>query len=362
MRFKLSRYFIAVGLTCVSVVFANEAPVVDAQQQQQNNNVASTQPEESSGGGWQQMASDSNQSNTQQNQTAPVSNIQPTPVQSYSQPSETSVPVSGSVDMRVSRLEQQMSNYSQMNLPQQVSDLRQQVSSLQGQIEVDQHDLSTLTNQQKLYYQDIEQQLSQLKPTTPTAGVTTPSTKMTSPANSKAFTSAGAENAALTPASTVSTTDNVTPATTTPTTQTAVSNQTGTALLGDTDAYGKAFHALSKKHFTQAQTDFTQYLSVYPQGHFAVNAHFWLGEIALMNQKYDAATKQFQTVVAQYPTSSKVSDAKLKIAMIHAAIGKTNIARREYAEIRKAYPGTTAAQLASIRLQQLTNATSVSMQ
>jgi len=51
--------------------------------------------------------------------------------------------------------------------------------------------------------------------------------------------------------------------------------------------------------------------------------------------------------------------AKLKIAMIHAAIGKMNLARTEFTQISKTYPGTTAAQLANIRLQQLANATSV---
>jgi tol-pal system protein YbgF len=91
-----------------------------------------------------------------------------------------------------------------------------------------------------------------------------------------------------------------------------------------------------------------------------MNAHFWLGELGLMHEKYDAALKQFQMVVSQYPKSNKVPDAKLKIAMIRAATGKLDVARQEFKEIRKSYPGTTAAQLASIRLQQLANATSTS--
>lgn len=81
-----------------------------------------------------------------------------------------------------------------------------------------------------------------------------------------------------------------------------------------------------------------------------------------MGQHYGVATKQFQMVVTDYPKSNKVSDAELKIAMIHAATGKTTLAQKEFTHIRKTYPGTTAAQLASIRLQQLANATSVSVQ
>ena len=78
-----------------------------------------------------------------------------------------------------------------------------------------------------------------------------------------------------------------------------------------------------------------------------------MGEIALMDQKYDVAEKEFKTVITQYPKSNKVSDARLKIAMIHAATGDTDKARAEFTKIKKDYPGSTAAQLASIRLQQL---------
>ncbi|MCX7124817.1 MAG: tol-pal system protein YbgF, partial [Gammaproteobacteria bacterium] len=139
-------------------------------------------------------------------------------------------------------------------------------------------------------------------------------------------------------------------------------NQKKVPSLSDADSYGKAFHSLSDKHFKSAEAEFHSYLSDYPKGHFAVNAHFWLGEIALMGQHYGVATKQFQMVVTDYPKSNKVSDAELKIAMIHAATGKTTLAQKEFTHIRKTYPGTTAAQLASIRLQQLANATSVSVQ
>ena len=48
--------------------------------------------------------------------------------------------------------------------------------------------------------------------------------------------------------------------------------------------------------------------------------------------------------------------------MIHAGTGKMSLARTEFTQIRKQYPGSTAAQLASIRLQQLANVTSTSVQ
>ena len=57
--------------------------------------------------------------------------------------------------------------------------------------------------------------------------------------------------------------------------------------------------------------------------------------------------------VNEFPKSNKVPDARLKMAMINYTQGKSAQARKELQGIKKQYPGTTAAQLASIQLQQL---------
>ncbi|OGT50200.1 MAG: tol-pal system protein YbgF, partial [Gammaproteobacteria bacterium RIFCSPHIGHO2_12_FULL_38_11] len=392
MQLKLSKiYLTAIILLCgISLTsLAHEAPVVDVQQQQETlDNTA--QPVESTGGEWQPVSSENNASTntatadngttaSQQNEWQPVSaqqnNAQPNVQQvnvAQSSNVQTATPVQeealaptnrdGSVKQRVSRLEQQVTNYTQMNLPQQVSDLQQQNAALKGQLEIAQHNLQTVTDQQKSYYQDLQQQIAQLeknkKPVATQASdeTSTAFTKKDSiPKDDKTVvadntpSSSTMDNSQLT---TGSSADQATASTDLSTTKKLPS-------LSDADSYDKAFRLLSNKHFNGAKTAFSNYLSDYPQGRFAVNAHFWLGEIALMNQHYQAADKQFKTVVADYPKSTKVPDAELKIAMIHAATGKTTTAQKEFKAIRKTYPGTTAAQLASIRLQQLANATSV---
>lgn len=362
---KLRTTLTAIGLVCCGVssaVFAHEAPVVDIQQQQQEASV-STQAEGSTGGSWQPVASNNASSDAAQQggwqsanaetggQAATVqTSAAPIPTQEYSAPS-------GSVNHRVARLEQQIANYNQMNLPQQVSDLQQKNAALQGQLEVAQHTLKTVTDQQKLYYQDLEQQITQLekqKGIKPTKLSDNSASDNTTSDTSSAFTKKADIPAA---------TDNTNNASADQTDQSSAApvnllSQKKLPSLSDADTYGKAFRSLSNKHFDAAQTEFHDYLSEYPQGHFAVNAHFWLGEIGLMHQKYDLALAQFKTVVSDYPSSNKVSDAKLKIAMIHAAMGKMDLARTEFKQICKSYPGSTAAQLASIRLQQLANVTS----
>lgn len=391
MRFR--KLFLSTLIFCSFslAAFAHEAPVEDlSQQPQQDNTAVSTQPEESSGGSWQPVTSDNanSKSATQDNAWQPVSTVKNNSMPANESPltdrtdrtyqstplQESSSAPSGTVDRRVARLEQQVSNYTQMNLPQQVSDLQQKNAQLQGQLEVAQHNLKTLTDQQKLYYQDLQQQIAQLEKQKSEAAAAKASADKTNKTNKTSSNKKDdtADNGFVKkdniPTSNASSDsdDNSKTANTAQLTSTTPSSNDNVSVkvpsLSDADSYGKAFRSLSDKHFDMAQTEFHQYLTDYPKGHFAVNAHFWLGEIALMHEKYGVATKQFQTVVSQYPASTKVPDAKLKIAMIDAARGKMELARSEFTQIRKLYPGSTAAQLASIRLQQLANATSVDAQ
>ena len=312
------KFFLTTLLGCsISfATFSHEAPVVDAQQ-----DTASTQIE-STGAEWQSMPNaKKNDSDNPQNvqndaqlsvQNETTNTTQTNNTQNNTQTDLAPAPV-GSIDQRVSRLEQQISNLTRMNLPQQVNDLHQTVSQLQGQLQVQDRDTKTLTTQQTNFYQDLQQQIAQLK---------------------KSNNLPSSESAAMT--------------------KNTISANNQSATSDDAGTYGKAFQLVSARHFKQAKTGFENYLEKFPKGRFVANARFWLGEIAMSSKDYDEATTQFQDIISQYPTSSKVPDAKLKLATIHAATGKTDVARAEFTQITKSYSGSTAAQLASIQLQQLT--------
>lgn len=397
MKFKLGVISLTLlGLQSAIAIsaFANDAPVVDIQDQSQGSGAAATQAEQPSGDGWQQVNNNAPQNNSAQaNNNGDGGGWQPASNSSTHSGSNNSgnagsasavTDNSGSVDQRVARLERQMSNYNQMNLPQEVSDLQQKIAQLQGQVEVDQHTIQTLTNQQKLYYQDTQQQIAQLQQNgggknTAVAANLSKNSASTDESEFEKKTDGSStmvvhkkKGESLKDATQNIDTTSVTGGDSADTAPVVAKGkdivngqnllaQNGTT-LSDADLYDKAFRALSDKNFDGAQKGFHDYLANYPKGKFAVSAHFWLGEIGLMHQKYDSALKQFKVVVSDYPSSNKVPDAKLKIAMIHAATGKMEAARQEFTQIRKEYPGTTAAQLASIRLQQLANATSVSVQ
>lgn len=209
---------------------------------------------------------------------------------------------------RVARLEQQMHNLTRMNLPQQISDLQQQLQQINGQLTKQAHDLQVLSDQQRNFYQDLNQRITRLSQSSP------------------AISTAQASK---------------------PTGSTSVASNP------DAQSYQNAFALLAKKQYDPAKRAFWRYLSQYKKGYYAASAHYWLGEIHLMEKKIDLAAEQFNIVINQFSKSAKVAEAKLKLAIIHAAQGKGSQARSELRKIKQQYPGSTAAQLASLQLQQM---------
>lgn len=225
-------------------------------------------------------------------------------------------PSSLTVAQRLTRLEQQINNLTTMNLPQQESGLQEQVAQLRGQLQVQAHDLKLLNDQQRSFYQDLDQRITQLKNLE--SGSTPP------PANNPK------------PNINESANDN-------------------SIQLKDSGAYQAAFSLMSQKKFDKSEAAFQNYLNDYPNGQYVANAHYWLGEMYLAAKNPAKAGGEFQTIVDKFPTSTKAIDAKLKLAIIHVGTGKIAQARREFTQIKHQHPNSTAAQLASIRLQQLNN-------
>lgn len=218
------------------------------------------------------------------------------------------------MEQRVKVLEQQVANITQMNLSSRLDNLEQQIQQLNGQIEVQTHNIAQLTEQQKSFYQDLDQRLTALK-----SSADKVTTDKTNP-----------EKTTVTAA--------VTPKTASP---------------DEEKAYQTAFNLLVKKQNDQAATAFEKFLKDYPNGKYAGNSHYWLGEIYSSQNKTDAAATEFNTLITQFPDNSKKADAMLKLAVIHDKQGQHTQAKQELQKIIKQYPGTSTARLANLRLQQM---------
>jgi tol-pal system protein YbgF len=110
-------------------------------------------------------------------------------------------------------------------------------------------------------------------------------------------------------------------------------------------AYQSAFNLLRSKKYPAAITKMQGYLKDYPDGKYAVNAHYWLGEIYYLQKKLPQAITEFQTVLDHYPNSEKVPDAMLKLAMIYSAKGEYEKSHQLFQKIKNKYPNSAAARL-----------------
>ena len=293
-------------LFCLGIALA-DVPVVDLTQQtdqSQAQNQAANPPADQDNAQTSAVPSDT---------TNAASGDDTTPsVPAASNPSTSS---SFTTDQRVARLETQMANITQMNLAARLDSLQQTLQQLQGQLDLESHSLKLLSEQQNSYYKDLNQRIAQLQGVGSTAGSNAASTE------GKAATTSAPTTAAIT--------------------------------AQEKKAYQTGFQLLTQKKYDDAVKSFQSYLSDYPTGKYAVNAHYWMAEVYYLQGKVDQAETEFNTVVTQYPTTQKVPDSLLKLVLIHVAANKTDQAKQELQKLKKDYPNTTAAKLAEQQLRGL---------
>lgn len=126
-----------------------------------------------------------------------------------------------------------------------------------------------------------------------------------------------------------------------------------TAAGGERDLYREAFELLKMRDYAAARTAFSEMVERYPQGQFADNGRYWLGEIGYVTQDYAAAKNQFGLLVSDYPQSPKVPSAMLKLGYVAYEQDEGGEARDLLEEVVRRFPDTTEARLAQGRLDRM---------
>lgn len=224
----------------------------------------------------------------------------------------------------------------------QIATLQQQVMDLRGQLEVQQHTIAQLQSQQQQQYQDILTRVSQAS-----------GGKISAAPNSAVVSTATPATVAATPATTPVATAPVAAAVTPVATPAAPATAANTASPQDEQLYQQAYSQLVAKQYSQASVSLQTYLQQYPTGQNAANAHYWLGELALIQGNPTAALSQFNVVIAQFAQAPKAADSMLKIGMIYYDQAQWQKAKTQFASVANKYPGTPSAQLAEQQLQQM---------
>lgn len=118
---------------------------------------------------------------------------------------------------------------------------------------------------------------------------------------------------------------------------------------GEAEAYQAAYALVRGQEFDNAVTAFTGFLRSHPDGRYAPNAHYWLGELYLVVDPADpeAARQAFMLLLQQYPDHTKVPDALYKLGRVQFMKGNRPGAREFLDRVIREYPSSSAARLAS---------------
>jgi len=125
------------------------------------------------------------------------------------------------------------------------------------------------------------------------------------------------------------------------------------AVLSEQQLYQMAYNSVIKSNFDLSLAEFDQYLSIYPEGRFVANAHYWKGQAYLYLNRYNEAVESYEVIGNQHQDSAKLPDALYGLALAYEGMGNISEARRLLNDIRRRFPNTGVANLADTRLLSL---------
>lgn len=179
----------------------------------------------------------------------------------------------------------------------QLQVLQQEVQALRGQVEEQAYQLQQLKQQRMDDYVDLDRRISELS------------------------RSGGASSPAA-PASGNSSNGNIAASDRAPV------SSSGNSADAEFASYSAAVDLATKQQaFDEAITALNQHLRQYPNGRYAANAHYWLGQIHFVQGKMEEARQAFTRVVEGYPEHNKTPEAQYKLGQVYFRLGDKAQAR-----------------------------------
>ena len=228
---------------------------------------------------------------------------------------------------RVAVLEQRAAdNQGNVDLLNQLTALRTEVQALRAQIEELQQQNEQLKSSNRSQYLDLDGRLNRLEGTAPAtldpnaAPAPSASTSAPAPAIRDVPPSIHGDPGSL------------------------------SKMADERGAYETAFSALKAGQYAESAQLFQQFLVDHPNGSYAPNARYWLGESYYVTQNYAMALEQFQALVQLHPTHDKTPGALLKVGLSQYGLKDLDAAEATLSQVAQQYPGTDAARTADDRL------------
>lgn len=112
-------------------------------------------------------------------------------------------------------------------------------------------------------------------------------------------------------------------------------------LLGskEYDIYQAALQTFNTRTYDKAITMFTDLIKQFPDGEYADNARFWIGECHYALGDFATAITSF-THVFDFKNSTKADDAQFKIGLSYLKMGQPAMAKEELKKMIDRYPSS----------------------
>lgn len=234
--------------------------------------------------------------------------------------------------------------------------LQSEVQQLRGMVEEQSQTIADLERKQKNMYSDLDDRIQMLTVPGQATGAAASAPAAVVDANTATASATAATTPPLpapTPAAPAAVVAAPVAAPAPVTESKPVEQQVATNKSSEKERYQEAYETLRNGHNAKAIQLFESLQADHPKGELSDNTQYWLGEAYKINRENDKAQAAFNKVVSQFPNSSKVPDALLKLGYIEFDQQNLAKARDYFSRITTSYPDTTAAHLASKKLAQM---------
>jgi|TARA_Y100000310_G_scaffold345590_1_gene466987 tol-pal system protein YbgF len=117
--------------------------------------------------------------------------------------------------------------------------------------------------------------------------------------------------------------------------------------------YDTSLELIRNRQYDLAITQLQAVISQYPEGQYAPNSYYWLGEIyaAKPEPDYEMARKALAQVISFFPEHRKVPDAAFKLGKVYHLMSDCTRAKELLNQVMGTYQGRSVAKLAESYLQ-----------
>lgn len=120
----------------------------------------------------------------------------------------------------------------------------------------------------------------------------------------------------------------------------------------DDELYRNAYEFILSGDYDTAEAGFRDLIARFPDSEHAADAHFWLGEALLAQEKPRDAAEIFLAASRDFPQARKAPDTLFKLGVSLAAMNQRDVACATFTEVLQRYPQASDALKERVKQEQ----------